>query len=1168
VKKTYFIIFCIFLSNFLFSQIYKGKEAEKIVNNSDIVRIKNYTKVPNFIHFDRTSNVSVDQALEMTKKFIENENSDLQLIKVEKNGDNSQTYRYQQTINNYFLEFSRINMQVENNKVLSFNGDILDAVNIVPQFSISEQEALEKALHYINAEIYMWQDIGEENVLKQLLNDENATYFPKGEKIVTPNQPSFEKTILKTAYKFNIYAKKPLSRKMVYVDAQTGEILFDLQLIHEANAVGTAYTQYYGQRQINTEFNGSTYTLNDNTRGGGIHTYNCMRSTDYNDVNFTDADNIWNNVNAQLDQYATDAHFSAMMTYDYYLQKHNRNSIDGNGFALNSYVHYDVNYVNAFWNGQCMTYGDGNPEAGIMPLTAIDICGHEITHGLTNFTANLVYQGESGALNESFSDIFGTAIEFFAVSEEANWTIGEKIGETMRSMVNPNLYGNPSTYHGLYWSNTADLENDHGGVHNNSNVLNHWFYMLAEGESGTNDLGNNYSVQGIGLTNAEKIAFKLLTQYLTPFSNYHDACFLGIQVATDIFGGCSDEVKSVGDAFYAIGVLPQPYVNQPFADFDANITESCNFPFQVTFINNSYNAENYSWDFGNGTTSTLMNPTCTYNDFGEYNVRLTVSGNDCGSANLERENFIIISPDIPCTYIMTNGTQTVESCIGIIYDEGGPSQNYSDEKNSTLKIHATGASSIILNVINFDVEPGSDLYCDYDYLEIRQGSTTSSTLLGRFCNSTLPTSSIEVAGEWATLIFHSDQALNLSGYKIEFYCLNPNNPPIPLFSVDKIESCNGIMAFTDNSVGEVSSWLWDFGDGFTSTAQNPIHQYYHNGNYSVKLVVGNLNGNAQLIKTNYIHISGMNILENVNDTVCANESFIINVENSSNNLKWYSSIMDNLDSYTPVFVGNSWNHNPIAEDVTYYIIDDYEGEEYNVGETECTNNGTFHGNPDGTFYIYFDSFQPFMLESVLVNAQGAGTRHIVLRDMLQNIISERYVYVPNGVSRVILDMPIPVGVNLQLAGIDNPNLFRTGGNSNLNYPFTVPGVVSIKNSNATEFPLQYYYYFYDWHIKLPDCKSEIATVTINAENCSDIIENDIFSQILISPNPSNGIYYISGLAETENYCTITDINGKIIKNKTKIKGNKIDIIDYSEGVYFVKISNNKGEKTFKIVLQK
>ena len=115
-------------------------------------------------------------------------------------------------------------------------------------------------------------------------------------------------------------------------------------------------------------------------------------------VDFTDADNTWNNVNANKDQYATDGHWGTEKTYDYYLTKHNRNSVDNAGFALNSYVHTNLvafgyaNNINAFWDGTRMTYGDGGVSGTTTytPLTALDVCGHEITHGVTERTSNLV----------------------------------------------------------------------------------------------------------------------------------------------------------------------------------------------------------------------------------------------------------------------------------------------------------------------------------------------------------------------------------------------------------------------------------------------------------------------------------------------------------------------------------------------------------------------------------------------------------------------------------------------------------------------------------------------------------------------------------------------------------------------------------------------------------
>src|SRR6185295_8143413 len=134
-------------------------------------------------------------------------------------------------------------------------------------------------------------------------------------------------------------------------------------------------------------------------------------------------------------------------TYDYYLNKYGRNSIDNAGFALISLVHFSLNYNNAFWDGYEMVYGDGNASDGNKPLTALDVCGHEISHGLTSFTSGLVYSNESGALNEGFSDIMGTAIEFYARPAKADWLLGSDFF-TIRSISNPNSYGQPDTYKG------------------------------------------------------------------------------------------------------------------------------------------------------------------------------------------------------------------------------------------------------------------------------------------------------------------------------------------------------------------------------------------------------------------------------------------------------------------------------------------------------------------------------------------------------------------------------------------------------------------------------------------------------------------------------------------------------------------------------------------------
>ncbi len=450
---------------------------------------------------------------------------------------------------------------------------------------ISEAIALQNALSFVGAQNYKWQDADEEAFIKSETNNPNATYYPKGDLVYYSGEDDLVSSSLRLAYKFDIYAITPLSRKIVFVDATNGDILGNKDLIHETNAAGTAVTGYSGTQNITTDFNANTYRLRETGRGNGIETYNMKKGTNYaRSVDFTDGDNVWNNVNTALDQYATDAHWGAEKTYDFYKNNFNRNSIDGNGFKIKSYVHYSRNYFNAFWDGSRMTYGDGNSTNGFKPLTSLDVCGHEITHGLTTFTANLNYSYESGALNEGFSDIFGTAIEKYARPLSFDWLIGADF-YTIRSMSNPNAYNQPDTYLGTKWYTGTS---DNGGVHTNSGVLNFWFYLLTNGGTGTNDKGYNYNVTGIGIEKAQAIAFRTLTIYLVSTSNFSNARVASIQAATDLYGASSNEVIQTTNAWNAVAVgggTSPGYVgremNNNSTDKKTSVSSMRNSPFNI-----------------------------------------------------------------------------------------------------------------------------------------------------------------------------------------------------------------------------------------------------------------------------------------------------------------------------------------------------------------------------------------------------------------------------------------------------------------------------------------------------------------------------------------------------------------------------------------------------------
>ncbi|RZK96097.1 MAG: M4 family peptidase, partial [Hymenobacter sp.] len=337
-------------------------------------------------------------------------------------------------------------------------------------------------------------------------------------------------------------------------------------------ATATFATAYSGSRSLATETATGGYHLREYTRGNGIETYNCKKGSSYTAAtDFTDADNNWTAAeynNANFDNVAGDAHFGAQATYDYWKGVHARNSYDNAGAKIKSYVHFDdtpgdgKGFENAYWDGAEMTYGDG--ASTFKPLTALDVCGHEIGHAVCEKTANLTYANESGAMNEGLSDIWGASVEKYTCDNlgltKSTWDIGEdimKAGGALRSMSNPNLYGQPALYKGKYWAATTSAPsnaNDQGGVHTNSGVLNYWFYLISVGKSGTNEVGNAYSVGALGLSAAAKITFRMESVYMTASSTYAQARTYSIQAATDLYGAGSTQVQAVTNAWYAVGV--------------------------------------------------------------------------------------------------------------------------------------------------------------------------------------------------------------------------------------------------------------------------------------------------------------------------------------------------------------------------------------------------------------------------------------------------------------------------------------------------------------------------------------------------------------------------------------------------------------------------------------
>lgn len=478
------------------------------------------------------------------------------------------TARYYQYYKGIKAEYGSFTVTVKDGIIHFISGNYYNTtmdVSAVP--AITESTAFTKALQLVGAAKYMWQDPNMEALIKSRYHKADTSYLPHG--ILTwiedyTNGVGDRKMHL--AYAFDIYAQEPMSRQKVFVDATDGHILHSNSMIKHTATTG--WSKYSRNVPMITSRIGTNYILYDSTRGNGVHTLNMNNGTSYAAATeFTSASNTWPVVAA--DSSALDAHWAGEKVYDYWLAEQGRLSWDNLNGILLQYVHYDVNYDNAYWNGSEMTYGDGSGVAsgGFSPLTSLDVTAHEVGHGVCEATANLVYASESGAMNEGLSDCWGATIENYANPFEVDavgkqvWKIGEEIGagNPLRSMDFPHNESNPDTYgnNDPFWVNvtgcTPSGGNDQCGVHTNSGVTNKWYYLVVMGGIGTNANGNGYNVNAIGWTSAARILYQteLALGSNATYANFRTT---SIATATTLFGACSAEVQSVTNAWYAVGV--------------------------------------------------------------------------------------------------------------------------------------------------------------------------------------------------------------------------------------------------------------------------------------------------------------------------------------------------------------------------------------------------------------------------------------------------------------------------------------------------------------------------------------------------------------------------------------------------------------------------------------
>jgi Zn-dependent metalloprotease len=432
--------------------------------------------------------------------------------------------------------------------VISANGKAVSELNLDTHVTLTEEQAFYQAVKYLHTK---------------------DTIFRQGKKLIVSKDFTFTPKSFSIAFQFDI-AVSLAERWRISVDARSGQLINKVSLINSCfkdknplpfNGKGTGLTNYYGNQAIvaDKSENGRLTLAGKTENGGRILTFSVRhasvfevywRMTPWYSIYASDDMGVF------YDKPAVSVQWALEQAYEYYFKKHNRESFDNNGGLILSVVHVGNGYDNAFWDGDILAFGDGSNNN---PLVELDVVSHELTHAVTQYEAGLQYINESGALNESFSDILGKAVEFDTFGDTATWQLAKHFSTGgARDMSNPNLKNQPDTYRGDLWYTGAG---DNGGVHYNSGVQNFWFYLLCEGGTGINDHQTNYAVKSIGMDTAVNIVYRNLTEYLSYNSDYVDSRIGSMLATADLYGKNSTAYHEVIHAWDAVGVAADPVIN-------------------------------------------------------------------------------------------------------------------------------------------------------------------------------------------------------------------------------------------------------------------------------------------------------------------------------------------------------------------------------------------------------------------------------------------------------------------------------------------------------------------------------------------------------------------------------------------------------------------------------
>ncbi len=556
MKKTITSILLTFIASLAISQ----NSIKYPIVNKDINGIISSI---NFADYKTTSITSNDviptNSEDFFKDFLEINRSD-QFIKAPNASINQEerVEHFDQYYNGIKVEGGGYNLHYMNGKIYLAHGHYVKINNLDINPTLAPETAIEKFANFKKIPI-------------------NQIIDSKSPLIICEISKEKVNGILSTTpvliYQIRLFTDNSNNDEVGYVDAHTSEIVLTSSIGSNISPVGTFATRYSGMQTANTEIYSLKYHLIDYSRGNGIHVRNLKGSTNptYDEsAEITDNDNNWTaaEYHANEDDMALDIHWTLQKIYDHLYNVYGKNSFDNNGRAINAYIHYGTNNQKdaSFWEPflKVLEFGDGDVNFG--PIASVDAVAHEYGHGITDFQIGWALTPTFSKFNEGLSDIWGAILEY-RIHPNNTWKIGEQITLNYGCLRNLQSPGDPNalqkiadTYLGPTYNSLT--ETSQSGIYMRSGVFSHWFYLLVNGGIGINELGNKYTVNGIGMDKAEDLIVKAVYgTYLNNVSFYPDMRTQIVAAARSLCPYNSDLlVNQIENAWYAVGVGTQPAI--------------------------------------------------------------------------------------------------------------------------------------------------------------------------------------------------------------------------------------------------------------------------------------------------------------------------------------------------------------------------------------------------------------------------------------------------------------------------------------------------------------------------------------------------------------------------------------------------------------------------------